>query len=345
MSEQVEFKGDTGEWFGIWIVNIVLTILTIGIYSAWAKVRTKQYFYRNTYIAGRTFDYHATGMQILIGRIIVIVGLVAYSMLAVIPILAIILPLAFLAVFPFLMYRSLRFNARVSSWSGVRFNFTGTYGGAFKAYLLYPFLTAFTAYLAWPFAERAQRRYTTNGHTLGRTPMHFDAPIGLFYTAFFVAILWFLFVAACGLLLGTQISGLMPESDTMGQYEREILAILFSALPFKIFGFFTAFILFRAMVRNIVYKNTVLDGRHRFDSTVSPFKVLWISVSNTAAVVLTLGLALPWAQIRLARYFAAETVFLPDGSLDNFISHFEEEKSAIGDAFTDIEGIDFDINL
>lgn len=345
MSEQVEFKGDTGEWFGIWIVNIVLTILTIGIYSAWAKVRTKQYFYRNTYIAGRNFDYHATGMQILIGRIIVIVGLIAYSLLAAIPILAIILPLGFLAVFPFLMYRSLRFNARVSSWSGVRFNFAGTYGGAFKAFLLVPFLTAFTAYLAWPFAERAQRRYVVNGHRLGRTPFTFDVQIGPFYGAFFAAIGWFLLVVISGGFLSSMIPDTLPTPEDMTAEEMRIMALLLSMLPFAILGFFSAFVLFRAMVRNIVYNAALLDGKHRFISTVSPLRVLWIAVTNGAAVILTLGLALPWAQIRLARYFAAETQFIPDGSLDNFISHFEQEKGAFGDAYTDIEGLDFGINL
>ncbi|MDD9718077.1 YjgN family protein [Dinoroseobacter sp. PD6] len=345
MSEQVEFKGDTGEWFGIWIVNIVLTILTIGIYSAWAKVRTKQYFYRNTIIGGRSFDYHATGLQILIGRIIVIVGLIAYSLLAAIPVLAILLPLGFLALFPFLMYRSLRFNARVSSWSGVRFNFAGTYGGAFKAYLLAPFLTALTAYLAWPFAERAQRRYVVNGHRLGRTPFTFDAPIGPFYRAFFAAIGWFFAVLICGALLSSMIPDALPTPQNMTAQDMRILALVLSILPFAVFGFFTALVLFRAMVRNIVYNAALLDGKHRFVSTVSPLQVLWIAVTNGVAVILTLGLALPWAQIRLARYFAAETRFIPDGSLDNFIAHFEQEKGAFGDAFTDIEGLDFGINL
>lgn len=35
------FTGSAGEYFRIWIVNIALSIVTLGIYSAWAKVRTK----------------------------------------------------------------------------------------------------------------------------------------------------------------------------------------------------------------------------------------------------------------------------------------------------------------
>jgi len=48
----LSFTGDAREYFNIWIVNIALTILTLGIFSAWAKVRKKRYFYGNTYADG-----------------------------------------------------------------------------------------------------------------------------------------------------------------------------------------------------------------------------------------------------------------------------------------------------
>ncbi|WP_419905223.1 DUF898 family protein [Kiloniella sp.] len=70
--EKFKFSGNANEWFGIWIVNLLLSIMTIGIYSAWAKVRRRKYFANHTYVADRNFDYHATGKQILIGRLIII---------------------------------------------------------------------------------------------------------------------------------------------------------------------------------------------------------------------------------------------------------------------------------
>jgi Zn-dependent protease with chaperone function len=50
--EQLRFTGKGSEYFGIWIVNLLLTILTLGFYSPWAKVRRMHYFYRNTQLAG-----------------------------------------------------------------------------------------------------------------------------------------------------------------------------------------------------------------------------------------------------------------------------------------------------
>jgi len=40
----LRFTGRGTEYFGIWIVNLLLTIITLGIYSAGAKVRRLQYF-------------------------------------------------------------------------------------------------------------------------------------------------------------------------------------------------------------------------------------------------------------------------------------------------------------
>ena len=55
-----EFKGTASQYFGIWIVNLLLTIITLGIYTPWAKVRTKRYFYGNTLLDGSPFDYLAS---------------------------------------------------------------------------------------------------------------------------------------------------------------------------------------------------------------------------------------------------------------------------------------------
>src|SRR5438309_3489747 len=76
---QFAFRGTGSEYFGIWIVNLLLTIITLGIYGAWAKVRTWRYFYANTFIGEHALDYHASPIRILIGRLIAVGVLVAYA--------------------------------------------------------------------------------------------------------------------------------------------------------------------------------------------------------------------------------------------------------------------------
>src|SRR5262245_54813734 len=68
--ERFSFTGSGGEYFRIWIVNMLLSILTLGIYSAWAKVRRLRYFYGNTHLAGSAFEYHGRPIAILKGRLL-----------------------------------------------------------------------------------------------------------------------------------------------------------------------------------------------------------------------------------------------------------------------------------
>ncbi|HKX64561.1 MAG TPA: DUF898 family protein, partial [Rhizomicrobium sp.] len=76
---QMRFEGSGGEYFKIWIVNLALSIVTLGIFSAWAKVRSKRYFYGNTYIGEHSFDYHANPLRILLGRLVALCLLLGYT--------------------------------------------------------------------------------------------------------------------------------------------------------------------------------------------------------------------------------------------------------------------------
>lgn len=336
-----EFRGTTGEWFGIWITNLLLSIVTIGIYSAWAKVRTKKYFYQNTWVAGRNFDYHATGLQILIGRMVFIVGLLVVSFLSAIPVLGLAILVVLLFLIPWLLVRALRFNAAMSSWANVRFGFDGKPMGAFLTFLLYPILAAFTLYAAFPFADRARRRYVMNSHRLGAAPFAFDAPIGGFYAAFLAALAWVVVVGLVTLVpLFAAIASGLGDPQALENDPRLAGGILLAVYGFLFLGLLPAGVIYQAFIRNTVFNGTKLDGRHRFHSDVRPMTLIWIAVSNAIAVILTLGLMLPWAQIRLARYYAAHSQLVPSGSLDEFIGTLPARTSALGDAYADIEGID-----
>jgi uncharacterized membrane protein YjgN (DUF898 family) len=64
------FTGRATEYFRIWIIGVVLSLLTFGIYSAWAKVRSHQYFYRHTWLDGSSFEYIASPRELLRGRLL-----------------------------------------------------------------------------------------------------------------------------------------------------------------------------------------------------------------------------------------------------------------------------------
>lgn len=341
--EGFEFRGTSGEWFGIWIVNLLLSMVTLGIYSAWAKVRTKQYFYQNTYVAGRNFDYHATGGQILMGRLIVVGALVVYSIISSMSqVLGLVLIVGLVAIFPYLIVRSAKFNARNSSWANVRFNFDGENGRAYLVYLLYPILTALTLYTAMPFLTRAMQRYGINGHLLGRQRFSFDSAVGPFYKAFLIAA----GLVICGGAIFAVIAA--PVLATLNTSEPDAAAAGALALGYIVLigSFAFAGILYRGLIRNHIYNNTTLgNDEHAMCSTISVGRYAWIAISNAVVTILSLGLMLPWAQVRMHRYLADHTAVDPNGSLDDFVGEIVEDQNAIGDAYSDIEGVDLGLAI
>jgi uncharacterized membrane protein YjgN (DUF898 family) len=346
-THQVQFTGDAQTFFGIWIVNLMLSAVTFGIYSAWAKVRTKRYFAQNTLIDERRFDYHATGKQIFIGRLIVGAVYVVFNILgAVAPILGIVLAFLFVFAMPWLINRSIAFNARMTSFSGLRFGFTGSYWRALLVYFIYPILSMFTLYLTFPFVARAQHRYYADHHRIGATEFDFESTIGPFYKAFLLAIGWTLLVLFVGGgLLGVPAlllnGGLGFESGNELQdiivASGLVLLVLIAILP--------ASFIYQAFLRNAAYAGTTFGGLNGFTSTVRPLALLGIALTNALAIVISFGLMSPWARVRMARYMASNTYVHVTGSIDDFVGGEREKIGALGDAFTDLEGIDVDFAL
>ncbi|CAI1986978.1 Inner membrane protein yjgN [Serratia fonticola] len=144
---QIYFRGTGGEYFAIWLVNILLTAITLGIYSAWATVRRRRYFYGNTELNGDRFDYHAQPMQILKGRLLVIGAVILfYILLFINPLLGMVAMLALLALIPWIIIRSWRYNAIMSSYRGVRFNYLCQTGRAYWVLLFCPILLVIGLY-------------------------------------------------------------------------------------------------------------------------------------------------------------------------------------------------------
>jgi len=355
---QVEFSGQTGEYFGIWIVNVLLSIITLGIYGAWAKVRDKKYMYGNTFIDGHSFDYHATGKQIFIGRLIVAVILLGLGLLNYInPLLYLLGLLGLLVLLPFIVIRALRFNARVSSYRNVRFDFVGKIGEAFKTYFLIPIGNIFTLYLCSPFVTRASHKFTTNNARYGDRPMRFSADIGNYYTPFMMAIALsiagfvLMSIMAGGAMMG--MSGALSEIMNAAENGTDPDPAQLGGLMAVLMGFYLALFLvvvpaslfYRAWVRNVHLNNTVIDDVHHFQSSVHPGRFIWIIVSNTILSLLTLGLMIPWGRIRLAKYMASVTAIQTEGSLEGYASDVQETAGVLSAEYMDLEGFDIDIGI
>lgn len=335
-----EFIGSGSEFFRIWIVNTLLTIVTLGIYSAWAKVRTMQYFYRNTRLDGASFDYHGRASAILKGRAIVF-GLAMVFQLAshISPFLALALGLAVAVVFPLLLVRSLRFRMANSSYRGLRFAFTGSDAQAYKVFLLWPVLTVLSLYALAPLAHQRFKQYQHDNTRFGTAPFGISASAGGFYGVYLrafgmmVAVVVGMSVVGSMLGIGAEI-GAGVGAGMGGPVVGAIMAVI---------GFFVAMMaigpFFMARLQNLVWNHTTL-APHAFRSEVKAGRLLFIFATNMIANALTLGLFLPFARVRSMRYRIESMTMLAAGPLDAFVAGETQQVGALGDAAVDWYDID-----
>ncbi len=132
----VTFSGSGSEYFRIWIVNLLLIFVTLGIYFPWAKVRKLRYFYGNTQVAGHALDFHGDPKRMLRGYAVVSLLFFAYSVAGNLsPVAGGVAFLILVAIWPALVRAGQRFRLSQTSWRGLRFAFSGSMGGAYKTLL------------------------------------------------------------------------------------------------------------------------------------------------------------------------------------------------------------------
>jgi uncharacterized membrane protein YjgN (DUF898 family) len=337
------FTGSGGEYFRIWIVNMLLTVLTLGIYSAWAKVRRLQYFYQHTEVAGSRFDYHGSPLSILKGRLIALALLLAYQFSIDISVLAYFVTLAaLLGLLPWLLRNSFRVRLRNSSYRNLRFSFRGGNQEAYKVFLAWPLLSFVTANLLAPVVHQRLKRYQHGQAWFGHTPFSFHATEGQFYRIY--GLIFALALGAVVLIGGFAASGVIDFPSSFGGKPNPAQVAVISGLVVAVMLAFTLLLgpLFTAMIANLVWNGTRL-GEHRFESRLHPVGLMWIGLGNFALVLLTLGLYMPWAMVRLARYRADHLSLLPARDVDGFLAEQTQDIGAIGEETAEM--FDFDIGL
>jgi uncharacterized membrane protein YjgN (DUF898 family) len=342
------FEGKGGEYFRIWSVNLALTLVTLGIYSAWAKVRRLQYFHRHTTLAGASFDYHGDPVAIIIGRLIAVVMFFGYQAASGMdPILGLAVLGLLIVVFPWLLQRSLRFKLANSSYRGLRFRFDGSVGGAYRAFLLWPALGYLSIGLLWPMAHQRIKRYQHANSRYGGSAFDMIAGAGRLYGIYLkvlgmlIALLVVAFLIAGGLLAGGGALLADLRSPHLGWKQQIELLLVILAIVVGIY--LLAFLLlgpwFAARMQNLVWNNTTL-GPHAFISNVRARDLLVIYLTNFLGIALTLGLYKPFADIRLAKYRIEHMMLAAEGDLEAFVADQKGAVDALGEEAAEVFDVD-----
>lgn len=363
---EIRFVGSGSEYFRIWIVNLLLIMVTLGLYYPFAKVRRMRYFHAATEVGGHPLSYHADPWKMFRGYILVVVLLGAYSLAGKLsPTAGGVAFLIVAAIWPALWHSSMRFRLHNTGWRGLRARFTGTRGQAYST-MLPLFLPAllmvlYTATQLDPAQRPTQepgagfwvlfalvvlalpaqlwwlKRYQHNHYALAGEHTALNTSLGAFYG---------LFLRALGVVVlgcAAMAAAVVPAMWLARAAQSMALGVLGA-----VFAFVAALIAFQALMRpyfvvrlqNLLWRGT--RSQHlSFDSALRFRSYAWLSVKNWLLVIITLGLYLPFAAVAYARARLEAVTVVSTVDLDQLVtSGVALDESAAGDVAGDFFGID-----
>ena len=272
---KLRYHGEGGALFGLMIVNVLLSIITLGIYSFWAKNKVREFHYGHTSLDGDRFAYHGTGGELFAGALKagLLMALLGGGLTAITEMSrrGLIDPLAmfgavaafYLAIF-FLMVIAVngarRYRLTRSSWRNIRFSFHGRWqqflgvvvGGALLSVITLGFYT--------PWFQNSRRAFFVRNARFGSEPFLYDGKGKALFTEYLKALLLTL--------------------PTLG-----LIWIWYAAFKHRYF-----------------WNHTAMRGA-RFRSTVSGGQLFGLIFTNGLLVLITFGLAMPWAITRTHTFY------------------------------------------
>jgi uncharacterized membrane protein YjgN (DUF898 family) len=372
---EIRFVGSGSEYFRIWIVNLLLTLVTLGFYYPFAKVRRLRYFHAATEVGGHALSFHGQPWKMLRGYLLVGVLFAAYAVAGQVSPTAGLVALVILAcVWPALWHASLRFRLANTGWRGLRARFTGRRGGAYAALLpmfVYALYFGLVGVLARPEAGAAPapprggllvmaalapvvvcaglplllwllKRYQHGHYALAGESSRFTVRLS---AAYGLGLRGFGLMVVAGLGLGIVLAGLFAAlrglvgGDAHGGPPGIGLTLLPLLVMFVLLqGLVSPY--FVSRVQNLLWAGTrsehlAFESRLRFRS------LALLTLKNWCLVLLTLGLYFPFAAVATARLRLQAVTLVASLDLDTlWADRAAEVTDASGDAAADLLGID-----
>ena len=307
----LSFYGTGGTLFGIHVVNVLFTVLTLGVYYFWGKTRIRRYIFGASAFEGDRFAYHGTAQELLLGFakafvvffVPIVVLTVVRDVLDVGPTIkgaaALSISLLFLMFLPVAMVGARRYRLSRTSWRGIRFSFRGVALEFVKIFVKGTILTGLTFGLYYPFFVTRRQAFMISHSYFGNERFDFDGRGRELFGPFLLSVLLTL--------------------PTLG----------------------LCWVWFLAHKRRFFWEHTTF-GAARFGSTVTGGALLGLWVVNAILLVCTLGLGWPWVRVRnidfAFRYLAL------DGPLDlERIRQQAQEASATGEGLAGFLDTGFDL--
>lgn len=365
----IRFTGSGSEYFRIWIVNLLLTLITFTLYWPFARARRLAYFQNNTLVGRDPLGFHGDPWKMFRGYLLMVLFGVSYWAVSNFAPAFAWLPLLMLAVlWPALWRASLQFRLRNTSWRGVRMSFEGDLKGAYLCML--PFfipvvligvvmgvvasatqgaqeaeagavfaaatgLTVLAMAALSPWLLARIKRYQHGGYAFAQERTRLDAGTAAFYGFSFrvggVSLLCSALLAGVGGLVAALMGASTGAALVLLPF---LLALAYLVFPLVLMPYTTS------RLQNLLWSNT-RSRRIRFDSQLRFSPLMGLTAKNWLLIAITLGLYWPFAKVHTARLRLESMAVLVQGDVNAWLALAQGgDKGILGDAAGDFFGID-----
>lgn len=311
------FHGSGGSLFGIHLVNALLTLVTLGVYYFWTKVRVRSYLFSQTEFAGDRFSYHGNARELMSGamKATLVFGVPYYALsnmgpflgggVAVNVSLQVAAWLLVLFFIPVATVGARRYRLTRTSWRGIRFSFQGKAWEFMKLWFSGYALTALTLGLYYPYFSTKKQAFLIRHSYFGNEPFKFSGDgarlFRPFFPIYFIASASFLLVwqAAYG-VVGLFVAERLKGSGGLGG----LIVVMITVIVSLIVGLllFRLLLLPYSVTEQRYFWEQTSIGSASFSFPITTWPYFRLKLINLLLGICTLGLAWPWITIRNLRF-------------------------------------------
>lgn len=332
--QRAAFHGTGGTLFGIHLVNTLLTLVTLGFYYYWAKVRVRTFLFSQTEFAGDRFSYHGSARELLNGamKATLIFGVPYYFLenmghfLEANMVIRIALQMAawlLLAIFiPVAIVSARRYRLSRTAWRGIRFSFQGKTLDFIKLWLLGYFLTGATLGLYYPYFSTKKHAFLTAHSYFGSEPFKFSGDGATLFRPF---LMMYLPVVTTAIVVCLALYSFVElplkniaDPDAMGFLAIDAVAgLIIGVLAFRLL-----WLPYSVIEQRFFWEQTSIgSARFRLPITIWPY--LKLKLGNLFFMLCTLGLAWPWITIRNIQFITDQVALVGKDNFDETIQAYD----------------------
>ncbi len=306
----------TGGMVALSVINFLLKILTLGIYQFWGKTEVRQRIWSAVRLEGEPLAYTGTGRELMTGFTLVFAAVLIPALLYSLVSAVLFAPMSagaamaqglltclFVFLFGVGVHRAQRYRLSRTRWRGIRGSLVGSPWRYARTYFWTTLLIPVT--LGWiiPWRSTRLQRLLVDDMRFGDKAFAFHENAGPLYGRFVT--LWIGAVVGFFVLIGGATA--IGMANLIGRRASEmqmspagiVQLLVFLFLAYLIALFMSSW--YRAGQFNLFARSTTFDGV-AFHGSMTGAGLLWVTLSNLALVIFSLGVFGPVAQARSARY-------------------------------------------